>query len=170
MASSDINRSVHLALRDKNYLGFSSALNYSFSSRSLSSRRRLVLSLLQKVETAGLEADNALRGIDSGQVEKDFFSFLRMLIDGCQAIRFMVEFEEILEHEGGFLKRLVRKSPSRLLKSQLTHRQSALDIHKELRSLVRAAVPNFDKLRKTNIDGLDAEGKRRYEAMFNSAD
>ncbi len=170
MASSDINRSVHLALRDKNYLKFTALLKRQFSRRSLTSRRKLVLELLQKVETAALEAVDALRGIKEEPLERDFLSFLRMLDDGCEAIRFMVEFEEILEHEGGFLKRMISRSPARLVKAQLTHRQSALEIYNELRAVVRMADSRFEDLRKKNIEALGAEGRRRYQAMFNSAE
>ena len=169
MGKVNINRPVHLALRDKNYEKFLELLKYSFDARSLDSRRQIVESLVERAQTAYDEGHFALRGVLGSQLERDFIKFLEMVLDALRAVQFMVEHEEILQRDTSFLRRFLREDPRAITDSKFSHRSRAAQILEEVKIMAGIAEKAYHKLREENLKSLNRDDKRRYAMMTEKA-
>ena len=96
MGKIDINRCVHLALRDKNYEDILDLLKYAFEGRALVSRQKIVYTIAEKIEIAYLESRFALRGIVAEQRELDFIKFLRVFLDAIHSVKSLVDRKSVV--------------------------------------------------------------------------
>jgi len=168
MGKVNINRSVHLALRDKNYEEILGLLKYAFEGRALSSRQKIVYAIAEKIEIAYLEARFALRGIVAEQRELDFIKFLRMFLDAVHAVKNLVDHEDILNEDTSFLKRFLSDSPGLIGEFKISHRERGRDIMSGLKVMARATERNFLLLKKDNYESLSKDEQRRYTVMYSS--
>jgi len=169
MGKVNINRPVHLALRDKNYEKFLELLKYSFDARSLGSRKKIIDSMVGKAQTAYDEGRFALRGIRGSQLERDFIKFLEMILDALRAVQFMVEHEEILQRDTSFLRRFLREDPRAVSDSKFSHRQRAAKILEEVKIMAGIAEKAYRELREEELKNLNRDDKRRYAMMAEKA-
>ena len=169
MGKIDINRSVHLAIRDKNYEESLDLLKYAFEGRALSSRQKIVYTIAEKIDIAYLEARFALRGIVAEQRELDFTKFLRMFLDAIHAVKNLVDHEEILNQDTSFLNRFLSESPGLIGEFKISHRERARGIMNGLKVMARATERNFLLLKKSNYETLSKDEQRRYTVMYSSA-
>jgi hypothetical protein len=168
MGKVDINRSVHLALRDKNYEETLGLLKYAFEGRSLASRQKIVSAISRRIETAYMEARFALRGVVVEQRELDFIRFLRMFLDGSHAIKNIVDHEGILNQDSSFLNRFLSDNPGLIREFKVSHRERARSIINGLKIMARATEKNFLQLKKDNFETLSKDEQRRYTVMYSS--
>ncbi len=168
MGKVDINRSVHLALRDKNYEEILGLLKYAFEGRSHSSRKKIIYALSGRLETAYVEARFALRGIMAEQRELDFIRFLRMFLDGFHAVKNIVDHEGILNQDTSFLNRFLSDNPGLVQEFKISHRERARSIINGLKIMARATEKNFLRLKKDNFEALSKDEQRRYTVMYSS--
>lgn len=168
MGKIDINRSVHQALRDKNYEEILDLLKYAFEGRALSSRKKIVYTITDKIEIAYKEARFSLRGIVAEQRELDFIKFLRVFLDAIRAVKNLVDHEEILNQDTSFLNRFLSDSPGLIGEFKISHRERGRDIMNGLKVMARATERNFLRLKKDNYEALSQDEQRRYAAMYGS--
>jgi len=169
MGKIDINRSVHLALRDKNYEEMLGLLKYAFEGRALSSRQKIVYTIAEKIEISYMEANFALRGIVAEQEELDFIKFLRMVLDAIHAVKSLVDHEKILNQDTSFLNRFLGDSPGMIGDFKVSHRERTRGIMNGLKVMARATERNFMLLKKENYETLSKDEQRRYTVMYSSA-
>lgn len=168
MGKIDINRSVHLALRDKNYEEIMDLLKYAFEGLSLASRKKIIYTIAEKIEIAYLEARFALRGLVAEQRELDFIKFLRMFLDAVHAVKSLIDHEEILNQDTSFLNRFLSDSPGLIGEFKISHRERARGIMNGLKVMARATERNFLLLKKENYETLSQDEQRRYTVMYSS--
>lgn len=168
MEKVQINRAVHLALRDKNYEEFLNLLKYSFEDRPLASRKKIIHEITEKLETAYDEACFALRGVGGGQLELDFSRFLKMVLDASRSVKFMVDHEEILERDTSFLRRFLRDDPEKVGEFKDSHRMRSEDILKGIKVMAGLTEADYLELKQANCSQLGKDEQRRYTVMFES--
>jgi len=168
MGKVDINRSVHLAIRDKNYEEILGLLKYAFEGRALSSRQKIIYAIAEKIQIAYQESNFALRGIVAEQRELDFIKFLRMFLDAIYAVKNLVDHEGIMNHDTSFLNRFLSDSPGLIGEFKISHRERGRDILNGLKVMARATERNFLLLKKDNYESLSRDEQRRYTVMYSS--
>ena len=168
MVKIDINRSVHLALRDWNYEEALGLLKYAFAGRSRASRKRIMYTMSERLETAYLEARFALRGIVAEQRELDFLKFLRMLLDAATAVKDIVDHEGIMDQDTSFLNRFLGDNPDLIREFKVSHRERGRSIINGIKIMARATEKNFLRLKKSNFKALSKDEQRRYTTMYRS--
>ncbi len=168
MGKVDINRSVHLALRDKNFEAVLSFFKFALEGRALASRKRIIQTMLNHVFTARQEADFATRGVVVEQEELDFIRFLRILHEAVIAAANIAGHEEILNQDRSFLKRFLSGDSELINKFKKSHRDRALAIINDLKMMTRAVEKRYLQLKKENYESLDPDEQRRYTLMYRS--
>jgi len=168
MGKVDINRSVHLALRDRNYEEILSLLKYAFEGRSFASRKKIIDAISERIQISYSEANFALRGIVVEQKELDFICFLRMFLDATGAVKNIVDHEGILNQDTGFLNRFLSDNPGMIREFKVSHRARALGIINDLKIMARTTEKNFLQLKKDNFEALSPDEQRRYTVMYGS--
>lgn len=169
MGKVNINRPVHLALRDRNYEESLRLLKYTFEGRPFASRKKIIYSLIDKLETAYNESRFALRGIIGSQRELDFIRFLKMDLDASLSVKFIVDHEGILERDTSFLKRFLRDNPETLKDFKIFHRRRAENILKGIKFMAGVTEKVFLELKRENFQQLSEDEQRRYTIMFQSS-
>jgi hypothetical protein len=164
MGMVNINRPIHLALRDGYYEKFLGLLKYSFEGRPLASRKKITGSMVENLERANAAAASALCGVMGSQRERDFTKFLRVILDSARAVKFLVEHEEILEQDTSFLKRFLAGSPQAVTDARLLQRQEAEEFRRGVKSMVQIGDKEFQKLKAENFQSLSEDERRRYRA------
>jgi hypothetical protein len=168
MGKITINRSVHLALRDKNYEEILGLLKYGFEGRALASRQRIISAISEKSKNSYTEALFARKGIVSGQRERDFIKFLRMFSRATSAVKDIVDQEKIMNKDTSFLKRFLSDSPELIGDFKISHRKHSRGIMKGLTIMARATESNFVRLKKDNYQTLTRDEQRRYKIMYST--
>lgn len=168
MGTIDINRPVHLALRDKNYEEVLSLYKYALEGRGLLSRKKIINAMEEHIATAYQEANFATRGIVVEQKELDFIRFLRIFLEAFSAAGNIVGHEEILNQDSGFLNRFLAENPGLIREFRISHRARALGIINDLKVLARATEANYLTLKKDNYEALSPDEQRRYIVMYRS--
>ena len=169
MGKVNINRPVHLALRDRNCEDAMGLLKYAFEARPLNSRVAIINTLVEKLRNAVAEAAYALRGIMGQQEERDFAKFLKMLLNGARIVQVMTEHEELLQRDSSFLKRIMGEDSRWIPESRLSHRNFGGSMMGDLKIMAGVAEKAYRKLKRVNFIACDEDGRRRYQVMFNSA-
>lgn len=168
MGRVDINRSVHLAIRDKNYEEILDLLKYAFEGRAIASRRKIIYLIAEKIETTYMEARFSLRGIIAEQKELDFLKFLRMVLDAIRSVKNLVDHEVIMNQDTSFLNRFLSDNPGLIGEFKISHRDRAYGIMNGLKKMARATERNFLQLKKNNFESLSEDEQRRYMVMYSS--
>jgi hypothetical protein len=169
MGKININRPVHLALRDRNCEDAMGLLKYAFEARPLNSRIAIINTLVERLRTAADEAAYALRGIMGRQEERDFAKFLKMLLNGARIVQVMTAHEELLQRDSSFLKRIMGENSRRIAESRFSHRNFGGTMMGDLKIMGGVAEKSYQKLKRENFLACDEEGQRRYQIMFHSA-
>lgn len=169
MGKVNINRPVHLALRDHSCEEALDLLKYAFAARPLNSRIAIINSLVEKLQLAADEARYSLRGFPGKQEERDFAKFLRMLLDGARTVRVMTAHEELLHRDTSFIKRILGDNSRRITESRFSHRNYGGRMMEDLKIMAGVAEKAYQKLKQDNFLDCDEEGRRRYQTMFHSA-
>jgi len=164
----NINRPVHLAIRDRYYGKFLDLLKFSFEGRPLNSRQRLIGTVAKALQAAYGGAQFALRGEEGTREERDFIRFLRLLLDSARTVEFLVRHEEILKEDTSFLKRFLHDNPQAVTDSTFFHRERAEQEMREIKLLASVAEGSYLALKQANFESLSADEQRRYLAMFGS--
>lgn len=165
MGMVNINRPIHLALRDGSYEKFLVLLKPSFEGRPLASRKKIIGAAVESLEGAHAAASGALRGVMGSQRERDFCKFLRMILDSARSVKFLVEHEEILEQDTSFLKRFLSGSPQAVTDARVIRRRKAEEFMEGVRTMARIGEKEFQKLQAENFHALNEDERRRYRAM-----
>lgn len=168
MGKIDINRSVHLALRDKNYEEVLGLFKYAIEGRSLASRKKIISAMEEHIHTAYQEANFATRGLVAEQQELDFIRFLRIFLEAVSAAGHIVGHEEILNQDSGFLNRFLSENPGLIREFRVSHRARAAGIINDLKVMVRSTEKNYLDLKKDNYETLSPDERRRYTLMYRS--
>ena len=166
MGMVNINRPIHLALRDSYYGKFLRMLKYSFEGRPLASRKKVIASLVEYLERSYTEAAGALRGVMGSQRERDFVKFLRVILDSSRAVKSMLEHEEILEQDTSFLKRFLSGSPQAVTEARNLRRRKAEEFLLGVKLMAGIGEKEFQKLQAENFHTLSEDERRRYRAML----
>jgi hypothetical protein len=166
MGKIDINRSVHLALRDKNYEEVLSLFKYALEGRALLSRKKIINAMKNHILTAYQEADFATRGIVVEQEELDFIRFLRIFLEAVAAAANIIGHEEILNQDRSFLNRFLTEDPELISEFRKSHRARALAIVSDLKMMNRAAERKYSTLKKGNYETLSPDEQRRYTLTY----
>lgn len=169
MGKININRPVHLALRDRNCEDAMGLLKYAFEARPLNSRRTIINSLVEKLQNAADEAGYALRGLLGKQEERDFAKFLKMLLNGARIVQVMTAHEELLQRDSSFLKRIMGENSRQIVESRFSHRNFGGSMMGDLKIMFGVAEKAYQELKRKNFFDCDKEGKRRYQVMFYSS-
>lgn len=165
MGMVNINRPIHLALRDGYYEKFLGLLRYSFAGRPLASRKKIIGSAVEALERANAAASGALCGVMGSQRERDFIKFLRVILDSAQSVQSLVEHEEILEQDTSFLKRFLSGSPHAVTDARSLRRQKAEEFLQGVKSMTAIGEKEFQKLKAENFQALNEDERRRYRSM-----
>jgi len=168
MGKVDINRPVHLALRDKNYEEVLRLFKYALEGRALPSRKKIITAMEEHIATAYQEADFATRGIVVEQKELDFLRFLRIFLEAVTAAGKIVVHEEILNQDSSFLNRFLAENPGLIREFRISHRARAAGIVNDLKVMMRATERNYLDLKRDNYEALDPDEQRRYILMYRS--
>jgi hypothetical protein len=168
MGKVDINRPVHLALRDKNYEEVLRLFKYALEGRALLSRKKIITAMEEHIATTYQEADFATRGIVAEQRELDFIRFLRIFLEAVTAAGKIVIHEEILNQDSSFLNRFLTENPGLIREFRISHRARAAGIINDLKVMVRATEKNYLTLKKDNYEALQPDEQRRYTLMYRS--
>jgi len=165
MGMVNINRPIHLALRDGNYEKYLGLLRHPFEDRPLAFRKKVVGALVESLERAHAAAASALCGVMGSQRERDFIKFLRLILDSSKTVKFLVEHEELLEQDTSFLKRILAGSPHAVTEARALRRGKAEEFLQGVRGMVKIGEKEFQKLKVENFQALSEDEMRRYRAM-----
>ncbi len=168
MGKVELNRAVHLALRDKNYEEVLGLFKYALEGRSLASRKRIISEMEEHIDTAYQEANFAIRGLVAEQQELDFIRFLRIFFEAVTAAGHIVVHEEILNQDSSFLNRFLSENPGLIREFRVSHRARASGIINDLKVMVRSTEKNFLSLKNNNYEALRPDEQRRYTLMYRS--
>ncbi len=168
MGKIELNRPVHLALRDKNYEEVLGLFKYALEGRSLASRKRIISAMEEHISTAYEQANFAIRGLVAEQRELDFIRFLRIFLEAVAAAGNIVVHEEILNQDSSFLNRFLSDNPGLIREFRDSHRARATGIINDLKVMVRSTEKNYLNLKKDNYETLPPDEQRRYTLMYRS--
>lgn len=168
MVEVSINRSVHLALRDKNYEEVLRLFKYALEGRGLVSRKKILAAMGEHIVTACQEANFAIRGIVIKQKERDFIRFLRIFLEEVTAAGKIVVHEETLNRDSSFLNRFLVETPGLIHDFRVSLEDRAARIINDLKVMVWATEKNYLALKQNNFEALDSDEQRRYNLMYRS--
>lgn len=158
-----LNRPVHLARRDAFYIRALELLCAPLQHVSLAERIRNVSEVLACLKTAREHAFFSSHAPGAPPLEKDYLSFLDLMVENVSSLAAMLDHQAHLEVEKNFLSNFLGTTREQSVLPAFHYQRRAEDILQGLWHLLSQAQSPFHNLRKAALDTLSAAERDRYE-------
>ncbi len=161
--SHELNRPVHLALRDACAERAVELLSQPIHHIDTANRAMLVERIIALLRTAALHARLAARSERAGEQERDFLHFLLLTLQHVESVYALIQNQADMEsREHGFLTKFLGVSADEVTLTALNYRRRAEDMLEGLWHVLRLSGAPYRVLQQTNLAEMSESDRERY--------
>lgn len=165
---SQLNRPVHLAIRDIHFERAVQVLCIPLTGASIEVRLKRLAGILELLETAKKHTEFARRSATDPSREDEFLYFMKLIRQNVQSVYAMVQNQAHLQENESFLCQFLDTNPEQSTMPAMAYKRRAEDILQGLWHVLRLAHAPYRKLQKLSQEELDPSEMERYKKAYNS--
>jgi hypothetical protein len=158
----ELNRPVHLALRDVHYERATELLNASCSQTPEPPRIAGYEEILFLLRTAREHGHLALRDTGGNEKNEQFCRFINMLAGNVKAILSMLNLQHSVEEKESFFFSFLEVNHASVALQAEEYERRARDIIRSMYSTLELAAEAYEGLKQNDLGALDDSGRERY--------